>query len=193
MFVPKVNGFFVSPGTLLTDSKRSIQSRFKLYKRQPPIETVGGRSVSAPQDAQLLLAGALGEGKPFAAGRLGTVEGDIIWWRIKHPRKAIPAALIKNGKNLAGIFPESQSAALEFADRYLEAVGDLDLLGVRNQDFFSGYYKMESEIVERTRPHSLCSIDTFSPLGKTDSWVEGLGGKNVLANSSVFLNHPESI
>jgi hypothetical protein len=180
LFVPKINGFYVSPGTLLIDAKRSIQSRFKLYKKQLPIERVAGKPVLDLQNSQTLLSKTLTSGKPFAAGRLGTVEGDIIWWRIRNPRKAIPSALLMNGKNLAGIFPVNQSSALEFADLYLESVGNLDLLGVRNQDFFSGYYRMESQIVERANPSLLCSIDAFSPLGLTDSWVKALSGKRVL-------------
>ena len=180
MFVPKVNGFYVSPGTFIIDAKRSMKSRFKLYKKQAPIEKVAGKPVLAPHNSQTLISDAVSLGKPFAAGRLGTVEGDIIWWRIRNPKRIIPAALLGNGKNLAGIFPASQSAVLEFADVYMDSVGNLDLLGVRNQDFFSGYYRMESEVVERTNPSMLCSIDAFSPLGLTDSWVKALSGKRVL-------------
>ena len=180
MLLAKVNGFYVSPGTLLVQAKRSIQIRLKLFRRQPSLDRVGSKPVLNHQESQDMISKALSEGKPFAAGRLGTTEGDIVWWRIRHPERAMPAALLKNGKTLSGIFPVSQSAAIEFANSYLEAVGNLDLLGVRNQDFFSGYHTMEREVIERTRPNWLCSIEDLSPLGTSDSWVKALSGKKVL-------------
>jgi len=178
--VPRINGYYVSPGTIVTDIKRSVQSRLKLYKRQPPLTKVGSQSIIPTQEAHKELANAILRGTSFAAGRLGTVEGDLLSWRIQHPRKPFPLGLIKNSKRLAGIYPANQSGASEFVGRYLDAVENLDLLGVRNNDFFSGYFKMERTVVEKTKPKALCPIEALSPLGEPESWVRALSGKKVL-------------
>lgn len=180
MKVPKVNGYYISPGTVFTDFKRSVQSRLKLYRKQPPLVEVGSQPIIARQEADNELFNAISLGNSFAAGRLGTVEGDLLWWRIRHPKKPFPIGLIKNSKRLAGIFPANQTGASEFVDRYLGAVENLDLLGVRNNDFFSGYFKMERTVVEKTKPKALCSIDALAPLGEPESWVRALSGKKVL-------------
>ncbi len=180
MFVPKINGFYVSPGTFLTDSKRSLQSRLRIYKRQPPLRFVGNEPVLESREAQHLLSSAIISGGPFAAGRLGTVEGDFLSWRIRHPQKAFPVGLLRNGKNLAGIFPPNQQVAANFSDSYLAAVGNLDILGVRNNDFFSGYFHMERTVVQAAKPVALSSIEALSPFGMLDSWVQALYGKRVL-------------
>jgi hypothetical protein len=178
--VPTINGFYISPGTFLTDVKRSVQSRLKLYKRQPPKNVVGNQPVVSPHEAQNDLTLAILSGTPFAAGRLGTLEGDLLSWRIRHPRRPFPLGLLMNAKRIAGVFPVNQRVASDFVDSYLESAGNLDLLGVRNQDFFSGYFKMETTVIEKTRPKALCSIEAFQPLGEEDSWVESLSGKRVL-------------
>lgn len=180
MFVPKVNGYFVSPGTILTDAGRSLRSRLKLYRRQPPLSNIGVRPILDSFTAQAKIAEAISGGQAFAAGRVGTVEGDLLSWQITHPARAFPVALLRNGKTLAGIFPPENQSALTFAEAYGDAVANLDLLGVRNHDFFSGYYDMESQIVEHSKPKHLCSIDDLSPLGDSASWVQSLYGKRVL-------------
>ena len=180
LFVPKINGFYVSPGTFLTDTKRSLQGRLKLYKRQPPLNLVGDQPVLDYRAAQRQLSAAVINGGPFAAGRLGTVEGDFVSWRIRHPRKAFPVGLLRNGKNLAGIFPPNQKVAANFSDSYLAAVRNLDILGVRNNDFLNGYFHMERTVVQAAKPTALSSIEALSPFGMLDSWVQALSGKCVL-------------
>jgi hypothetical protein len=180
LFVPKINGFYVSPGTFLTDAKRSVQSRLRLYRRQPPLRLVGNQPVLDSQAAQDQLSAAIINGGPFAAGRLGTVEGDFLSWRIRHPKKAFPLGLLRNGKNLAGIYPANQQAAVNFSDTYLAAVRSLDLLGVRNNDFFNGYFRMERTVVQTAKPMALSSIEALSPFGILDTWVQSLSGKRVL-------------
>lgn len=180
MYVPKVNGYYVSPGTFITDSRRSIQSRFGLYKRQPPLDKVGGVSVVSNPKAQEAIADAILQKRAYAAGRLGTVEGDLLHWKILHPNLLFPSSLLRNGKTLAGVFPPTQANARQFVEAYLEEVKNLDFLGVRNKDFFSGYFKMESHVVEKTLPKTLGTIDSLSPLGEDSSWVEALRGKRIL-------------
>lgn len=180
LFVPKINGFYVSPGTFLTDAKRSVQSRLRLYKRQPPLHLVGDQPVLDSREAQNQLSAAVINGGPFAAGRIGTVEGDFLSWRIRHPQKAFPVGLLRNGKNLAGIFPANQQSAVNFSDTYLESVRNLDLLGVRNNDFFQGYFHMERTVVQAGKPMALSSIEALSPFGMLDSWVQSLCGRSVL-------------
>jgi hypothetical protein len=178
--VPRINGYYVSPGTLLTDVKRSVQSRLKLYKRQPPINKVGNQHLLTTLEAHNEIANAILTGNSFAAGRLGTVEGDLLSWRIRYPNRPFPLGLLMNSKRLAGVYPANQKGASDFVDCYLEAVENLDLLGVRNNDFFSGYFKMERTVVEKTRPRALCSIEALSPMGDPESWVRALAGKKVL-------------
>jgi type IV secretory pathway VirB2 component (pilin) len=180
MLTPKINGFYTSPGTFVTDAKRSIQSRFRLYKHQEPLGQISNRTVLSSALAQHPINQAIFSAEPYAAARLGTVEGDIISWRIRHPRRLMPIALLKNGKNLAGIFPATQEAAAEFADLYIDSVRKLDLLGVRNKDFFSGYFKMERTVIDATNPKALSCIDALSPYGEENSWVKNLSGKKVL-------------
>ena len=180
MKVPKINGYYVSPGTILTDAKRSMQSRLKLYRRQSPLERIGSQCVVSNQEARNKLTTSILSGTPFAAGRLGTVEGDLVSWRIRHPKKLFPLGLLMNSKRLAGVFPANQKDVDDFVDLYLEAVQNLDLLGVRNDDFFSGYFKMERTVVETARPKVLSSIRALSPLGEPESWVKALSGKKVL-------------
>lgn len=170
----------MSPGTLLTDVKRSVQSRLKLYKRQPPIKRVGSQSLISSYEAQNALRNAMSSEVPFAAGRLGTVEGDLLSWRIRHPKKPFPLGLLMNAKRLAGVFPANQRSASDFVECYLESVENLDVLGVRDNDFFSGYFKMEKIVIEKTRPKALCPIQALSPLGEPESWVKSLAGKRVL-------------
>jgi hypothetical protein len=164
----------------MTDVRRSLQSRLKLYKRQHPLEGIGGQPVITTHEAHKNLTTSILSGTSFAAGRLGTVEGDLLSWRIRHPRKPFPLGLLMNSKRLAGVFPASQKGASEFVESYLEAVNNLDLLGVRNNDFFSGYFAMERAVVENTTPQALCSIEALSPLGDPESWIKALSGKRVL-------------
>ena len=180
MFVPKINGYYVSPSTFLTDVRRSVKSRLNLYKPQHSITKVGDQPLLDHGRTQAELSTALDKGFPFAAGRLGTVEGDLLSWRILSPNKRVPEALLRNAKTLAGIYPATQPGAADFAHRYINSVSQLDFLGLRNHYFFGGYFDMEKSVVQAANPSHLCSIDELSPLGDSDSWVQHLAGRRVL-------------
>jgi hypothetical protein len=180
LFVPKINGYYSSPGTFITDARRSIQSRLKIYKRQPQLSNVCEKPILDSFTAHSMIARAISEGGAFAAGRVGTVEGDLLSWQLRRPKRTFPAALLRNGKTLAGIFPADNHTASTFAETYNDACANLDLLGVRNHDFFSGYFDMERTIIEHAEPRYLCSIDELSPLGASESWIRSLVGKKVL-------------
>lgn len=180
LFVPKINGYYVSPSTFITDVRRSVKSRLKLYQPQHSITKVGDQALLDHDRTQAELSAAIEKGSPFAAGRLGTVEGDLVSWGIRNPNKRIPEALLRNAKTLAGIYPATQAGASQFADRYINSVSQLDFLGLRNHHFFGGYFDMEKSVVEKAQPSYLCSIDELSPLGDSDSWVQHLAGRKVL-------------
>jgi hypothetical protein len=180
LFVPKINVFYVSPGTFITDAKRSVKSRLNLYKPQYSITKVGDQLLLGHDVTQAEFSAALDRGSPFAAGRLGTVEGDIVSWKIQNPNKRFPEALLRNAKTLAGNYPATQSVTYEFAERYLNAASQLDFLGLRNHYFFGGYFDMETSVVQKAKPTNICSIDELSPLGEPDSWVQHLAERKVL-------------
>jgi hypothetical protein len=62
---------------------------------------------------------------------------------------------------MAGVFTANQRGASESVGRYLEVVENLDLLGVRNNDLFYGYFMTERTVVEKARPKALFTESAY--------------------------------
>ena len=118
------------------------------------------------------LAGAILDGRPFFAGRLGWLECTALgsWEQNGKLEPGLMDRLVSN----AGLFPREQSVFDSFRRSYLDALQSVDLLGLLQSP-------MEAEVVARFAVGSLkCEIGCLEPYLAPNPWSRALEGKRVL-------------
>ncbi|MCP5432126.1 MAG: hypothetical protein H6923_02530 [Alphaproteobacteria bacterium] len=145
--------------------------RTREHYRKPVVPT---------EDASRLVATAIREARPFAAGKLGSEEVSCVrevllarrfgwqpWWE----RQA------SNLHHIAGIFPPSEEVFAGFADLYLERMKEMDLIGVWNR-------LGEASLLATYAPQAtLTPFPEIEPFEQKEPWTAALAGKRVLVVS----------
>lgn len=96
-----------------------------------------GRRLMSREEFAATVGGALDEGKPFATAKLGQSERHwlLLGSVLEHEpdplrRRAYESAMAARSFRHAGLFPADAKFVREWAARYADEVGELDVLGV---------------------------------------------------------------
>jgi hypothetical protein len=154
----------------------------RLLKTVPPADHYGDRDVLDATAGNDILRRAVVEGEPFAAGKIGDCELEALlkYELAERDADAFFRSISKEGHELdllyvnCGVFPRTPGATSAWAETYLAALGQLDLIGVW---FNTG----EREIVERYAPHATLSrVRSLEPYYHDAPWTAALAGKRVV-------------
>ena len=116
--------------------------------------------------------------KPFMVARLGGNEIRVLADVIYEREGGKLGGLSKRSRfklvNQAGFFPDDKEKIFRFADEYIEAAKQVDMLGVWNMF-------MQGEITERYLPDAdYCELRGLEPYYYENPWSKALEGKKVL-------------
>ncbi|MBI5231289.1 MAG: hypothetical protein HY876_03890 [Coriobacteriales bacterium] len=130
-------------------------------------------------DAGSMLAGeVIDAGKPALIARLGSTELSVITyrsrWRSSAVRLPYLPAIRRNAHVASGIYPTDDASLDRFSDVLLDALSDVDVLGVWHN-------RGEHRIVTRYAPNArLVHLDSLNCVLHPNPWSAHLEGKTVL-------------
>jgi hypothetical protein len=132
-------------------------------------------------DGNSLIAATLREGRPSLVGRLGGTEGNVCtyWCRYRrqtrYPRPPYPPGFCRRLHDLAGFFPNDARSVDGFAEAYLDAFREVDVLAawlfVRNEHVLARRFCPSARIIRAQ------ALDSFV---YDDPWSAELAGRRVL-------------
>lgn len=126
-----------------------------------------------------LIRSALIAGRPYVVGRAGDVELGCVTHYLRARRAGAPRDyprryVVSRMSNNAGFFPATNDALDRFAEEYLEAVRQLDAVGV-------WFNRGENDLVREFCPRAdLVPLMSLEPYYHEDPWSIELAGKRVL-------------
>jgi hypothetical protein len=139
--------------------------------------------ISAAQRAVLLpqvdsffagrfIEGAIQDGRPFLASRLGWMEGYALG--LRETGQNIEQSFIDKLRRHAGVFPATKENFEEFCSIYLSSFQQVDLLGLMTTPF-------QKDLVEKYLPNSMrCGLGSLEPYLDAAPWSRSLAGRRVL-------------
>jgi hypothetical protein len=157
-----------------------VLNRRRLLKRDPVVDDYDGRAISDIAAGNSFVSDHVQNGRPLAAGKVGDTEMEVL---VKYERAdRDPERFfrsISEGHELellylnCGVFPKRQDVLMSWAERYLDSLAQVDLLGVWHN---AG----EREIVAKYAPQAtLTGIRALEPYYHDRPWSSALAGKNV--------------
>jgi len=118
------------------------------------------------------IAGALLDGRPFLAGRLGFTEAFCLDQFLA--RGEADDALMNRIRQYSGVYPTNPDEFARFAESYLEAIGQIDLLGIMNAPGEAG-------LVRKYGGNPLlAALSTLEPYYWPCPWSRYLAGRKIL-------------
>ena len=140
------------------------------------INDYNGKRIIARDEANKIIGDAIEAGKPFMAGRYGSVELGATWIArddgkgFMYPYRKQLAALCSN----AGFFPEDKRMMLKFAEIMREATYQVNLMGV--------WFNLMEEWILKTYGNNpdYTRLGFLEPLFSSCPWSAKLEGKKVL-------------
>ena len=109
-------------------------------------------------------------GEPFIASKMGFVEQDVILSKMRGDFNSVRGMASTN----AGITPSDNDTLNYFSDRYIDALGKVDILGHMPS-------LQEQQIISKYAPQSKFSeLRLLEPFYYENPWSESLKGKKVL-------------
>jgi hypothetical protein len=145
----------------------------------PPQPSDYHRAIVSLGEGNALIRRALTAGRPFAAGRAGTVELDCVTHYLEHRRGGessdYPDSIVFHMGNNAGFFPVTAENLDGFVKEYLDAVSVLDAIAV-------WFNPGESDLAREFCPEAeLIPLRSLEPYYHRDPWSAELAGKRILA------------
>jgi hypothetical protein len=159
--------------------------RIRLLKLSPPVERYGARPVMDAASGNLMLLDHVSNSRPIAAGKIGDTELEILlkFEAFRDDADAFFRSTTDEGHEFdllylnCGVFPKRQDILTRWAQTYLGAISNMDLLGV-------WYNKGERQIVTKYAPTAaLTTITAVEPYYHDVPWTQALEGKRVLVVS----------
>ena len=119
-----------------------------------------------------LIEGAIQDGRPFLASRLGWMECyGLGLWDTSQP---VEQSFIDKLRRHAGVFPPTKENFENFCSIYLDAAREIDLLGLMESPY-------EKHLVESHIPKGLrCGLGSLEPYLNAVPWSRSLKGLRVL-------------
>jgi hypothetical protein len=119
-----------------------------------------------------LIEGAIQDRRPFLASRLGWMESYALG--LWDTGQAVEQSFIEKLRRHAGVFPPTKQNFESFCSIYLDAVREIDLLGLMQNP----YYK---KLVDKYIPEAFtCGLGSLEPYLNTVPWSRSLKGMRVL-------------
>lgn len=143
----------------------------KFFYRIPSSPEVLSPELGAYLVSQLI-AGAISSGKPFFVSRLGFTEARCL---SQSDADTNPSEFVRDLIwRYSGVFPSTKEQFLDFRQKYLNALQDVDLLGlIRNS--------AEKKLVDfLTKKPVTCDMGSLEPYLYSYPWSKYLGKKKVL-------------
>lgn len=148
---------------------------------RPTLRSVGGRRIKAESQVGLRILEALDNGTPFAVGRFGTTEGNLIDALCRNRGSESLGQLITAAWRLSGVFPPTLESGWNLYETYMDVMQDFDLLGVRRHSHDTGFRRVESRLVRDFAPRAaLFPIEALSPGNPGTEWLWALGERKLL-------------
>lgn len=161
-----------------------ILKKLCIIKKRPLIAPKGSvqktfynMSILAGEDGNALCKDFLMNDEPCMLGRIGTTEMGTIQAYLDYKaglRRAVGDISIGRLYQVSGFFPATEEAVHRFAEIYIDAAKDLDVMGVFNnhaEDYFVREYAPQAKLVQFT---------TYEPFYYVHPWSYALKGKKVL-------------
>ena len=143
----------------------------KFFYRSPSSPAVLSPELDAYLVSQMI-AGAISSGKPFLVSRLGFTEARCL---SQPDADTNPSEFVRDLIwRYSGVFPSTKEQFLDFRQKYLNALQDVDLLGlIRNS--------AEKKLVDfLTKKPVTCDMGSLEPYLYPYPWSKYLGKKKVL-------------
>ena len=143
----------------------------KFFYRSPSSPAVLSPELDAYLVSQMI-AGAISSGKPFLVSRLGFTEARCL---SQPDADTNPSEFVRDLIwRYSGVFPSTREQFLDFRQKYLNALQDVDLLGlIRNS--------AEKKLVDfLTKKPVTCDMGSLEPYLYSYPWSKYLGKKKVL-------------
>jgi hypothetical protein len=156
---------------------------FRLKTRRARTK-IHGRRVLRGVPAGARIAEAINAEQPLLVSRFGTTESTLIKFFLENEKGgqcAFPRALQELITKNSGFYPSSDENLSRFCQESLDAMGEIDLLGVRAHPIEYQYWKLEDLMIRSATPNAVfVDLEELSPVGRTDSWTKHLSGRKVL-------------
>ena len=154
-------------------------SLMRLWFGPPSVETRYGRPVAWDDAGNRVVADAITAGEPCMVSRLGSAEMGVVsfYLRWRHSRAlkfTYPVPVRKVIRCNAGVFPDDDSSLDRFAELYLGALREVDVMAV-------WFQRGEERIITQYAPRA-CLIELRSLVGLLfeEPWSSALADKRVL-------------
>lgn len=158
------------------DKMKSFIVEYGRYGNSKEVNEYNGKRLITLDEANAIIGNAIESGKPFMAGRLGSVEMGALW-KVRDNGKGFICPVKKSLKvlcNNAGFFPEDKKLMIKFASLMKEAAHQVNIIGVWSRPM--------EEWMLRTYGNNpiYCHFSSITPLFSSCAWTKKLAGKKVL-------------
>jgi hypothetical protein len=159
-----------------------ILRRIRLLKKTGRIERYGGRPIINTDSGNAFLFAHVSAGRPVAAGKIGDTELEVLvkFEQARGNGSAFFESITEKGHELdllhlnCGVFPKREDVVVEWVERYLTALSNIDLLAVWHN-------KGEAEILRKYAPRAtLTEITALEPYYHDAPWTRALAGRRVI-------------
>jgi hypothetical protein len=119
--------------------------------------------------------------KPLAAGKIGVTELNLLYCydNLKRGGQLLPH-LKHEVENIAGLYPYNEKTVIEFAERYLSLLPNIDLIPIWNRVI----PHFEQYILDTYCPNSYkTTLEQLEPYFDENPWTRHLEGKKVIVFS----------
>jgi hypothetical protein len=165
----------------IAKAQTPVLNRVRLLKREATFTDYGGRPVEDISEGNVFLRDGVASGRALAAGKIGDTELEVLvkYERCGHDPSEFFRS-ISRGHELdllhlnSGVFPKTEDVLVRWVATYLDALSQIDLLGVwRNRG--------EKEVVEKYAPQArITGIRALEPYYHDEPWSSTLAGKHVV-------------
>lgn len=154
----------------------------RLLKKAAVVERYYDRPIMGAAAGNALLFELVSTGRPFAAGKIGDTELEVLlkYDAARGDTRSFFDAVAHRGHELdflhlnSGVFPKTRDVVARWAEVYLDALSQLDLLGV-------WYNSGEDDVIHKYAAGAALTADiALEPYYHHPPWTRGLRGKRVL-------------
>lgn len=161
-----------------------VAKKFFTEKRRRRRTKIFGRRVLRDAPASYLISDAISSSQPVLVSRFGTTESSVLKFFLENEVDGeckFPATLRELITKNSGFFPSTDKNLSRFCRESLQAMNQIDLLGVRAHPIEHQYWGLEDQMIDAATPKAqFLDLEELSPIGRDDSWTKSLAGKRVL-------------
>jgi len=153
--------------------------------KQKTVSVIAGHKIHKKTKGNEIISDLIRSKESFLVSRFGTTELSVVCYFLRNQKQSkteFPNLLKENIKVLSGFYPSNNQDLNVFSTLFLEKVRQVDLLGVRWDDFDHYFFSDEKYFLENTKiKPMLCGIESIStPFCFGKNWLQCLKGKKIL-------------